>query len=76
MRGKHGLGGGGVGQTGWGVPTPHQAQFIDNSVGGRLGEIHSLYLPLPLYIYNSRFQGYAPELYLNQKNQNVNKEEE
>ena len=59
-------GGGEVGQAGWGVWAPHHTQFIHYNGQGRLGEIYSPYLPSPS-IYNSRFQGYAPELFFNQK---------
>ena len=59
-------GGGEVGQAGWGVWAPHHSQFIHYNGQGRLGEIYSPYLPSPS-IYNSRFQGYAPELFFNQK---------
>ena len=65
-----------VGQAGWGglSPTPlpvHTLQWA----GEVRGNILTL-PPLPLHIYNSRFQGYASELVFNQKNENVNKEEE
>ena len=79
MRGKHGLAVGG-GEESWAGRVgvwAHTTRPVHRPLwGGRLGEIYSLYLPLPLYIYNSRFQGYAPELFFNQKNENVNKEEE
>ena len=60
------LRGEGVGQAEWGVWSSHSPQFIYYLEGGRLGEIYSPNLPLPLHIYNIRFQGYASELFFNQ----------
>ena len=81
MRGKYGLGGvGGGGGGSWpgrvgGLsPTPHTVHTLQWA-GEVRGNILTL-PPLPLHIYNSRFQGYASELVFNQKNENVNKEEE
>ena len=53
------------------APPVHRLQWA----GEVRGNILTL-PPLPLHIYNSRFQGYASELVFNQKNENVNKEEE
>ena len=73
-----GCGGGGrVGrarQGGGPNPTPPPVHRLQ-CAGEVRGNILTL-PPLPLHIYNSRFQGYASELVFNQKNENVNKEEE